>query len=67
MLVFRKITRELIEQTIKNPDDQKDSRESKSVLYKNFGKNYLKVVIAKEEDKVVVITEHWIAKMRLKK
>lgn len=34
---------------------------------KNFGKNYLKVVITKEGNGVVVITNHWVAKNRIKK
>lgn len=67
MLVFREIKREQVEAVIKKPDDQSRGESGKNVLYKDFGKNYLKVVIVKEKNEVVVITEHWIAKKRVKK
>ena len=67
MLVFRKIKRELVVEAIDKPDDKSKGDGDKQVLYKNFGKNNLKVVIVKEKNEVVVITEHWIAKKRVKK
>ena len=67
MLAFRGIKKGQVEETIKNPDNKSKGRDDKSVLYKNFGTNYLKVVLAKEKDEVVVITNHWIAKKRIKK
>jgi len=67
MLTFRRIKRVQVEETIKNSEDRSTGKSGKDVLYKNFGKNYLKVVISKEEGDVFVITEHWIAKKRIKK
>ena len=67
MLAFRGIKREQVEATIKDPDDKSIGRDGKSVLYKNFGKKYLKVVIAREPGEVIIITNHWIARKRIKK
>lgn len=67
MLVFRRIKKKQVEATVKNPDDKSIGKSGKDVLYKNFGKNYLKVVISKEKGNVIVITDHWIAKKRIKK
>ena len=67
MLAFREIKKEFVDKTVKNPDDKSTGKGGKDIVYKNFGKNYLKVVISKEKSEVVVITEHWIAKKRIKK
>ena len=67
MLAFRNIERKHVENTIKNPDDYAKGQENKIVLYKKFNKIYLKVVIVKETNEVIVITNHWIAKKRIKK
>ena len=58
MLVFRRIGKEQVEATLENPDDRSIGKSGKDVLYKNFGKNYLKVVISKEKGDVFVITNH---------
>ncbi len=67
MLAFRGIKKDQVEATIKNPDDKEKGKNNKDIRYKNFGANYLKVVIVKEKDDVIVITNHWIAKKRVKK
>lgn len=67
MLAFRKIKKEQVEAAINKPDDSSKGENNRQVLYKDFGKNYLKVVIVKEKNEVVVITVHWIAKKRVKK
>ena len=67
MLSFRRIKKEFVEETVKNPDDTLEAKSGKMIYFKDFGKNFLKVVVAKEDDKAVVITEHWIAKKRIKK
>ena len=54
MLVFRGIGEKQVEATVKNPDDKSIGKGGKDVLYKNFGKNYLKVVISKEKGNVIV-------------
>lgn len=67
MLAFRNIKKRQVEKTINDPEHKSSGKGGKDVLYKNFGKSYLKVVISKDEDWFVVITEHWIAKKRIKK
>ena len=67
MLAFRNIKKRDVEKTVKHPEDELKGRNGKAVLYRNFGKNYLKVVISRERGEVLVITEHWIAKKRIKK
>lgn len=48
MLDFRRINLIKVEQSIKNPDETFDAREGKRVYLKNFGDNYLKLIIAEE-------------------
>ncbi|KKR78056.1 MAG: hypothetical protein UU23_C0004G0038 [Candidatus Curtissbacteria bacterium GW2011_GWA1_40_9] len=67
MLLFRKITKHQVENTIKNPENKSSGRKGKSILFKDFGNNLLKVVISQENSTIFVITEHWIAKKRVKK
>jgi len=59
----RKLLREKILETIAHPDFRRPSYSNREELFKNFGKNHLKVVIIEEDSKVVVVTAHWIAKM----
>ena len=67
MLVFRKIGKDKVESCIKNPDDVSAAKEGKEAYLKNFGKNYLKIIVSKEGPSLVVITLHWLAKRRVKK
>jgi len=67
MLVLRKIKKQFIEKTVKNPYEKLTSKKDKKVYLKYFGRNYLKVVVSEEKDSIIVITEHWIAKKRAKK
>lgn len=67
MLAFRRIKKQQVEKTIKDPEHKSSGKGGKDILYKNFGKNYLKLVISKKENGIVVITEHWIAEKRIKK
>jgi hypothetical protein len=67
MLIFRKIKKEFVEKCIQNFDDIKPVREGKNAYLKDFGKNYLKVIVSEEGENIVVITLYWIAKGRVKK
>ncbi len=62
----RKINRQFVLETIKSPELIKPSYNLKEELYRRFGKNYLKVVIKKRKETILVITMHWVAKTRNK-
>ena len=59
----RELSRDFIIKTINSPDFTRPTRGFREERYKYFGKNWLKVIVIKESDKIVVITAHWIAKI----
>lgn len=67
MLVFRKIGRDKIESCIKSPDEVFAAKEGREAYLKNFGRNYLKIIVTKDGSNLVIITLHWLAKRRVKK
>ena len=66
MLIFRNIPRKLVQECVNNPDEILPAREGKKIYLKDFGKNYLKLVVVQEENILVIVTLHWLAKRRLK-
>jgi hypothetical protein len=62
----RKISRILIIGTVRSPDFTRPSYGFREERYKKFNKNYLKVVIVKEKQEIVVITVHWVANLKPK-
>lgn len=58
----RKINKQFVLETIKNPELIKPSYSFKEELYRKFNRNYLKVVIKKRKEDILVITMHWVAK-----
>lgn len=66
MLVFRGITKAKVKKCIKNPDKILTVKEGKKAYLRNFGKNYLKVIVFEERDYFVVITLYWLEKARVK-
>ena len=62
----RKISKELVIKATKNPDFLRPSYGFREERYKKFTKNYLKVVVIKEDEKMVVVTVHWVAKIKIK-
>ncbi len=60
----RSIVKSLVIQTIENPDFTSQSRGGRTILYKKFGKLYLSVIIKIENDDTVVITAHWVEKVK---
>ena len=62
----RKISKNLVIKTIRNPDFIRPSYNFREERYKKFDKNYLKVVVIKENKGIVVITAHWVAKVKIK-
>lgn len=55
----RGIKKDLVLQTLKNPERTLLSRNNREIALKKIGKLYLKVVFRQEEKNIVVITQHW--------
>lgn len=66
MLIFRRISKSLADQCALDPDQTLPTRQGKKIYLKDFGKNYLKLVVAQEGNILVIITLHWLAKRRIK-
>ncbi|MFH1170664.1 MAG: DUF4258 domain-containing protein [Candidatus Vogelbacteria bacterium] len=62
----RKLSRQLIIETIVRPNFNRPSYGLREELYREFGKNYLKVVIKRESDQIIVVTAHWVASLKNK-
>ncbi len=62
----RKINRQFVIETAKNPDIRRPSYNYREELYKKFSKNYLKVVVKKRKNDLLVLTAHWVAKIKSK-
>jgi len=58
----RKINRQFIVETIKNPDLTRPTYGLREELYRKFGKHYLKVIIKRKKERIIVLTTHWVAK-----
>lgn len=67
MLVLRKVDKRLADQTAENPDKISIGKEGKKVYLKDFGKNYLMLVVSEESGDKIVVTLHWLAKKRVKR
>lgn len=66
-LVKRRITKDKVEKCLENSDLKTSGTRGKDIFLKDFGKNFLKVVAIKEGEDIIVITEHWIDKKRIKR
>lgn len=66
MLILRRIKKELADKCATNPDIILPAENNNEIYLKDFGKNYLKLVISEEENNKIVITVHWLAKNRIK-
>lgn len=67
MLVLRGVSKNLADQTASNPDLISPAKEGKKMYLKDFGKNYLVLVISEEMDDKIIVTLHWLARKRVKK
>lgn len=65
MLEFRNIKKDFIEKCINNPDKILEGNKNKQIYLKDFGKNYLKIIVSSEKE-IVVITCYWIHYGRIK-
>lgn len=62
----RKINRQFVLETIKNPDLVRPTYYFREELYKKFNENYLKVIVKKRKETILVLTTHWVAKIKNK-
>lgn len=60
----RRISRTLAREVVINPDFTRPSYGLREERYKKFGQNYLKAIIKVESGQIMVITAHWIAKVK---
>lgn len=60
----RNIPKRLVIETVRFPDFVKPGYYLREERCKHFGKNWLKVVVIKEGETAVVVTAHWIAKIK---
>ena len=60
----RKINKVFVLETIKKPDLVRPAYNFREELYKKFGKYTLKVIIVKKKKHIVVLTTHWVAKVK---
>lgn len=56
----RKISKNLVIKTIKNPERILKSYSNREIGYKRFGKLYLRVVYKKEDKNIIIITQYWV-------
>ena len=64
MLIFRKLKKVFLEKCVENPDEILPAREGKKTYLKNFGKNYLKLIVSEEGNDIIIVTLYWLAKRR---
>ncbi|MEK7586336.1 MAG: DUF4258 domain-containing protein [Patescibacteria group bacterium] len=62
----RRISKYDVIQTVTDPDFEKSGHSFRVERYRKFGENYLKVVIKREAISIIVITTHWVAKLKNK-
>ena len=61
----RRISKTVVKNTLKSPDYKFPSYSGRMIAYKKFDKLYLKVVYKKEDNNIIVITQHWEEKPKL--
>ena len=66
MLLHRGIKQKLANDNANNPDKILPGNNDKKIYLKDFGKNFLKLVVAEEGENKIIITVHWLAKKRVR-
>ncbi len=66
-LTERNITKEQVIKSIESPEFILPARANRKIAVRRFGENFLKVVFAKDENDIIVITNHWISKFKPKR
>ncbi len=62
----RRIPRQMVIGAVRFPDARRPGQNLRQELYKRFRGLYLKVVIKKEREKIIVITAHLVVKIKNK-
>jgi hypothetical protein len=62
----RRINRQFVIETIKNPHLIRPTYDFREELYRKFGKLYMKVIIKRRKEHIIVLTAHWVAKAKNK-
>jgi len=62
----RNINKQFVIETIKNPNLIRPSYNLREEFYRKFGKHYLKVVVVRKKEHIIVLTTHWVAKTKNK-
>ena len=57
----RKLSKRTVVAVIANPDRMENTYSRREALYKKFHKRALKVVLVREDGRVIVVTTHWVA------
>jgi len=60
----RRIPKEFVIETIEDPDHIQTSYSDRKAKYKKFGRLNLKVVYKNEGNDIVIITQHWVIKIK---
>ena len=63
-LRHRRVEKKLVENALSSPDFFRPSYGNREVAYKKVGRSYLAVVFRRENGSYIVITEHWVAKLK---
>lgn len=58
--VRRRITKPMIMEVLKNPDDVQHSYKDRELYRKQYDNEILEVVAVKEDNKLIVITEYFL-------
>lgn len=61
----RKIQVSLVRTAVSSPDFRMQGNYPREEWYRRFGARYLKVVIVREPNQIVVVTAHWVKKVPL--
>ena len=56
----RKISKKLVVEALKSPDNVLKSYSDRKIIYKKFSRLYLKIIYREESENIVVITQYWI-------
>ena len=61
----RKILLSSVRKVVLSPEIRKSGTYPREEWYRRFGARYLKVILVREPDKVVIVTAHWVKKLPL--
>lgn len=60
MLLLRNIKKKLADECASSPDYILPGEYNRKIYLKDFGVNYLKLIVSEEGKNIVVITVHWL-------